>query len=224
MFSNPWCTLYSTAETIKVNISWELAKHWDSHKSGPILVNNAKFPAQNLRIFSGREQAVICDMCCQWSNIIGLRSLLTRLSLQYFFWNSGCTGACSCLYCFLIALLYARQDVRTELFSHPPTLSRGSAVFCLSWSWSHLFISKHLLYEMQINNTVHPQNVRFQNVRFQNVRFQNVRFQNVWNVRFTKRQVYKMSGLQNVRFTKRQVFKTSGCKKTSIYILYCGWW
>ncbi len=54
----------------------------------------------------------------------------------------------------------------------------------------------------------------------QNVRFQNVRFQNVWNVRFTKRQVYKISGLQNVRFTKRQVFKTSGCKKTSIYILY----
>ncbi len=55
---------------------------------------------------------------------------------------------------------------------------------------------------------VHPQNVRFQNVRFQNVRFQNV-----WNVRFTKRQVYKTSGLQNVRFTKRQVFITSGCKK-----------
>ena len=54
---------------------------------------------------------------------------------------------------------------------------------------------------------VHPQNVRFQNVRFQNVRFQNV-----GNVRFTKRQVYKTSGLQNVRFTKRQVFKTSGCK------------
>ncbi len=41
---------------------------------------------------------------------------------------------------------------------------------------------------------------------------QNVRFQNVWNVRFTKRQVYKTSGLQNVSFTKRQVFKTSGCK------------
>ncbi len=62
---------------------------------------------------------------------------------------------------------------------------------------------------------VHPQNVRFQNVRFQNVRFQNV-----WNVRFTKRQVCKTSGLQNVRFTKRQVFKTFGWKKTSIYILY----
>ncbi len=28
------------------------------------------------------------------------------------------------------------------------------------------------------------------------------------------------SGLQNVRFTKCQVFKMSGCKKTSIYILY----
>ncbi len=40
------------------------------------------------------------------------------------------------------------------------------------------------------------------------------------NVRSTKRQVYKTSGLQNVRFTKRQVFKTSGCKKTSIHILY----
>ncbi len=64
---------------------------------------------------------------------------------------------------------------------------------------------------------VHPQNVRFQNVRFHNVRFQNV-----LNVRFTKRQLYKTSGLQNVRFTKRQVFKTSGCKKTSIYILYLG--
>ncbi len=62
-------------------------------------------------------------------------------------------------------------------------------------------------------------------LRFQNVRFQNVRFQNVWNVRFTKRQVYITSGLQNVRFTKRQVFKTSGCKKTSIYICCaCGWW
>ncbi len=57
---------------------------------------------------------------------------------------------------------------------------------------------------------VHPQNVRFQNVRFQNVRFQNV-----WNVRVTKRQLYKTSGLQNVRFTKRQVFKTSGCKKNN---------
>jgi len=36
---------------------------------------------------------------------------------------------------------------------------------------------------------------------------QNVRFH---NVRFTKRQVYKTSGLQNVRFTKRQVYKMSG--------------
>ncbi len=54
----------------------------------------------------------------------------------------------------------------------------------------------------------------------QNVRFQNVRFQNVWNVRFTKRQVYKTSGLQNVGFTKCQVFRTSGWKKTYIYILY----
>jgi hypothetical protein len=35
------------------------------------------------------------------------------------------------------------------------------------------------------------------------------------NVRFTKRQVYKMSGLHNVRSSKRQVYK-----KTSIYILY----
>jgi hypothetical protein len=40
-----------------------------------------------------------------------------------------------------------------------------------------------------------------------------------------KSQVYKTSGLQNVslhnvRFTKRQVFKMFGCKKTSLYILY----
>ncbi len=62
--------------------------------------------------------------------------------------------------------------------------------------------------------------VHSQNVRFQNVRFQNVRFQNVWNVRFTKRQVCKTSGLQNGRLTRRQVLKMSGCKKTSIYILY----
>ncbi len=50
--------------------------------------------------------------------------------------------------------------------------------------------TKYILYM----DMVHPQKVRFQNVRFQNVRFQNV-----WNVRFTKRQVYKMSGLKNVR-------------------------
>jgi hypothetical protein len=37
------------------------------------------------------------------------------------------------------------------------------------------------------------------------------------NIRFTKRQVYKTSGLQNVMFTKRQVFKTSGCKKHHKY-------
>jgi hypothetical protein len=70
---------------------------------------------------------------------------------------------------------------------------------------------------LQASTQVHPQNVRFQNVRFQNVRFQNVRFQNVRNVRYTKHQLYKTSGLQNVRFTKRQVFKTSGCKKIHIY-------
>ncbi len=58
------------------------------------------------------------------------------------------------------------------------------------------------------SNRVHPQNFRFQNVKFQNVLFQNV-----WNVRFTKRQLYKTSGLQNLRSSKRQVFKTSGCKK-----------
>ncbi len=65
-----------------------------------------------------------------------------------------------------------------------------------------------LCYTLPPLNTVlgvHPQNVRFQNVRFQNVRLQNV-----WNVRFTKRQIYKTSGLQNVRFTKCQVYKTSG--------------
>jgi hypothetical protein len=37
-----------------------------------------------------------------------------------------------------------------------------------------------------------------------------------------KRQVYKTSGLQNIRFTKRQVFKMSGCKmsgfKTSLLV------
>jgi hypothetical protein len=44
------------------------------------------------------------------------------------------------------------------------------------------------------------------------------------NLRFTKRQVYKMSGLQNVRFTKRQVFKTSGCKKHPFIFCTCGWW
>ena len=59
---------------------------------------------------------------------------------------------------------------------------------------------------------VHPQNVRFQNVRFQNVRFQNVR-----NVRFTKRQVYKMSGLQNVRSSKRPVAIIHP-------FCTCGWW
>ncbi len=71
-----------------------------------------------------------------------------------------------------------------------------------------LYVSQH--WSKHRSLTVHPQNVRFQNVRFQNV----------WNVRFTKRQVYKMPGLQNVRFTKRQVFKTPGCKKTFIYVLY----
>ncbi len=72
--------------------------------------------------------------------------------------------------------------------------------------------------DQRCNLTVHPQNVRFQNVRFQNVRFQNV-----WNVRFTKRQVYKTSCLQNVRFTKRQDFKTSGLQKKHPYIFCtCG--
>ncbi len=66
---------------------------------------------------------------------------------------------------------------------------------------------------------VHPQNVRFQNVRFQNVRFQNV-----WNVRFTKCQDNKTSGLQNVRFTKRQVFKTFSWKKNPYIFCTCDWW
>ncbi len=90
---------------------------------------------------------------------------------------------------------------------------RGSALRESTSSSSSLWSSPAPLY--QVHSTVHPQNVGFQNVRFQNVRFQNV-----WNVRFTKCQVYKTSGLQNGRFTKRQVFKTSGWKKTSIYILY----
>jgi hypothetical protein len=62
---------------------------------------------------------------------------------------------------------------------------------------------------------VHPQNVRFQNVRFQNVRFKTSETSDLQNVRFTTRQVNKMSGLQNVRSSKRPV-----AKKTSIYILY----
>ncbi len=73
----------------------------------------------------------------------------------------------------------------------------------------------------KIERYLHPQNVRLQNVRLQNVRlqnvrFQNVRFQNVWNVRFTKRLVYKMLGLQNVRFTKRQVYKTSSLQNVNL--------
>ena len=40
------------------------------------------------------------------------------------------------------------------------------------------------------------------------------------NVRFTKRQDYKMSGLQNARSSKRPVEKN-----TSMYIFCtCGWW
>jgi hypothetical protein len=33
-----------------------------------------------------------------------------------------------------------------------------------------------------------------------------------------KRQVYKTSGLQNIRYTKRQVFKMSGCKMSGFKI------
>ncbi len=39
------------------------------------------------------------------------------------------------------------------------------------------------------------------------------------NVRFTKRQVYKMSGLQNVRSSKRPV-----AKKHPYIFCTCGWW
>jgi hypothetical protein len=39
------------------------------------------------------------------------------------------------------------------------------------------------------------------------------------NVRFTKRQVYKMSGLQNVRSSKRLVEK-----KHPFIFCTCGWW
>ncbi len=39
------------------------------------------------------------------------------------------------------------------------------------------------------------------------------------NVRFTKRQVYKMSGLQNVRFSKRLV-----AIKPPYIFCTCGWW
>jgi hypothetical protein len=55
------------------------------------------------------------------------------------------------------------------------------------------------------------------------------------NVRFTKRQVFKMSGLQKVRSSKRQVFKMSGlqkvrsskrpvAKKHPYIFCICGWW
>jgi hypothetical protein len=39
------------------------------------------------------------------------------------------------------------------------------------------------------------------------------------NVRFTKRQVYKMSALQNVRSSKRRV-----AKKHPFIFCTCGWW
>jgi hypothetical protein len=39
------------------------------------------------------------------------------------------------------------------------------------------------------------------------------------NVSFTKRQVYKTSGLQNVRSSKRQV-----AKKHPYLFCTCGWW
>ncbi len=39
------------------------------------------------------------------------------------------------------------------------------------------------------------------------------------NIRFTKRQVYKMSGLQNVRFSKRPV-----AKKHPYIFCTCVWW
>jgi hypothetical protein len=39
------------------------------------------------------------------------------------------------------------------------------------------------------------------------------------NVRFTKRQVYKMSGLQNVRSSKRLV-----AKQHPYILCTCGWW
>ncbi len=105
----------------------------------------------------------------------------------------------------------------------------GSYLSCLPIT---IFVYRFLHFELIISQLkavmkavwrVHPQNVRFQNVRFQNVRFQNV-----WNVRFTKSQVYKTSGLQNVRFTKCQVYKTSGFqnvwlqKNIHIYML-CLW-
>ncbi len=95
----------------------------------------------------------------------------------------------------------------------PPSIQgkKGSFLMEGTESWNDLCSDR----DSTVSLLVHPQNVRLQNIRFQNSRFQNF-----WNVRFTKRQVYKTSGLQNVRFTKRQVFKTSGCKKTSISILY----
>jgi hypothetical protein len=46
---------------------------------------------------------------------------------------------------------------------------------------------------------VHPQNFRFQNVRYQNVQFKTSETSGLQTIRFTKRQIYKTSGLQNVR-------------------------
>jgi len=85
----------------------------------------------------------------------------------------------------------------------------------VAWHTGRTAVQKraYLWSEGHVTAVIAPFGVHPQNVRLQNVRFQNVRFQNVWNVRFTKRQVYKTSGLLNVRSSKRQVFKTSGCKK-----------
>ncbi len=69
------------------------------------------------------------------------------------------------------------------------------------------------------------------NVRFQNVRFQSVGFHSVRNVTFTKRHVYKMSGLQNrsglqnvrlqnVRFQNVLTSKYFQTTRQNIHILY----
>ncbi len=84
---------------------------------------------------------------------------------------------------------------------------------CFQWCLADVFLRAQGIQGPRSRCLVHQS--AWVPVHPQNVRFQNVRIQNDWNVRFTKRQVYKMSGLQNVRSSKRPV-----AKKTSLYILY----
>ncbi len=112
-----------------------------------------------------------------------------------------------------------------QLLQNPPLCSStvrntpGCFQQFLSAVQHHRSHCSWLLYNIPTVYRVHPQNVRFQNVRFQTVRFQNV-----WNVRLTKRQVYKTSGLQNVRFTKPRALKRPVAKKHPYIFCTFGWW